>query len=55
VGGINKYTRQTARGCDRDNIFVRYQVLAAETVKVTVFGEKAPCSLIEVHRRFRGT
>jgi hypothetical protein len=34
---------------------VRFQVFAATNMKVTVFWDVAPCSLIEVHRGFRGT
>jgi hypothetical protein len=33
---------------------VRYQVLTAASMKMTVFWDVAPCSLVEVYRRFRG-
>jgi hypothetical protein len=33
---------------------VRFQVLMAAGMKVTAFWDIAPCSLIEVERRFRG-
>jgi hypothetical protein len=32
-----------------------FQVLRVASMKMTVFSVVAPCSLIEVHRRFRGT
>jgi hypothetical protein len=32
----------------------RLQVLTAPSVKMTAFWDVAPCSLMEVHRRFRG-
>jgi hypothetical protein len=34
--------------------YVRFQVLAATVMKMTAFWDTAPCSLVEVHRRFRG-
>jgi hypothetical protein len=34
---------------------VRFQVLTAANMKMTVFWDVAPCSLVEVYRRFRGT
>jgi hypothetical protein len=33
---------------------VRFQVLSAASVKMIAFPDKALCSLVEVHRRFRG-
>jgi hypothetical protein len=33
---------------------VRFHVLAASIMKMTVFWDAAPCSLIEIYRRFRG-
>jgi hypothetical protein len=33
---------------------LRFQVLMAASMKVTVFWNVAPCSLIEIDRRFRG-
>jgi hypothetical protein len=33
---------------------VRFQVLIAASVKMAVFWVVAPCSLVEVYRRFRG-
>jgi hypothetical protein len=33
---------------------VRLQVLTATSMKVTVFLDVAPCSLIEIHKYFRG-
>jgi hypothetical protein len=33
---------------------VRFQVLKAASTKKTVFWDFAPCSLVEVYRRFRG-
>jgi hypothetical protein len=35
-------------------IRVRFQVLTAASMKMTVFWDIAPCSLVEVYRRFRG-
>jgi hypothetical protein len=32
---------------------VRFQVLTAASMKVTAFWDIAPCSLVEVDRRFR--
>jgi hypothetical protein len=40
---------------DRIHKLVRFQVLTAASIKVTVFWVVAPCSLVEVNRRFRGT
>jgi hypothetical protein len=37
-----------------DWMLMRFQVLAAASTKTTVFWDAASCSLIEVHRRFRG-
>jgi hypothetical protein len=34
---------------------VRFQVLTAACMKITVFRGVAPCSLVEVYRRFRGS
>jgi hypothetical protein len=34
---------------------VTFQVLTAMIVKVTVFWDAAPCSLVDNDRRFRGT
>jgi hypothetical protein len=33
---------------------MRFQVLTAKRMKMTVFWVLAPCSLIEIDRRFRG-
>jgi hypothetical protein len=33
---------------------VRFQVLTAATMKVTVFWDIAPCSLVQIDRRFKG-
>jgi hypothetical protein len=33
---------------------VRFQVLTAASMKMAVFWVVAPCSLVEVYRRFRG-
>jgi hypothetical protein len=33
---------------------VRNQVLTAASMKITIFWDVAPCSLVEVYRRFRG-
>jgi hypothetical protein len=33
---------------------VRFQVLTAASMKMTVFWVVAPCSLVEVYRRLRG-
>jgi hypothetical protein len=33
---------------------VRFHVLKAASMKMTVFWDVAPCSLVEVYRRFRG-
>jgi hypothetical protein len=33
---------------------MRFEVLTAARMKMTVFWDVAPCSLIEVYRRFRG-
>jgi hypothetical protein len=35
-------------------IWVRFQVLTAASMKTAVFWVVAPCSLVEVYRRFRG-
>jgi hypothetical protein len=35
--------------------FVRFQVPSTASMKMTVFWVIAPCSLVEVYRRFRGT
>jgi hypothetical protein len=35
-------------------ICVRFQVLTAASMKLTVFWDVALCSLVEVYRRFRG-
>jgi hypothetical protein len=35
-------------------VTVRFQVLTVANIKMTVFWEVAPCSLIEIERRFRG-
>jgi hypothetical protein len=32
-----------------------FQVLTAVSMKMTVFWDAAPCSLVEIDRRFRGT
>jgi hypothetical protein len=34
---------------------VRFQVLTAASMKITVFRDIVPCSPVEVNRRFRGT
>jgi hypothetical protein len=36
-------------------IHVRFQVLTAARMKMAVFWVVAPCSLVEVYRRFRGS
>jgi hypothetical protein len=33
---------------------MRFQVLTAMSMKVTVFWDVAPCSLVEVYQHFRG-
>jgi hypothetical protein len=33
---------------------MRFPVLTATSIKVTVFLDVAPCGLVEVYRRFRG-
>jgi hypothetical protein len=35
-------------------IFVRFQVLKASSMKMVVFWDVTPCSLVDVNRRFRG-
>jgi hypothetical protein len=35
-------------------VWVRFQVLTAASMKITIFWDVAPCSLVEVYRRFRG-
>jgi hypothetical protein len=35
-------------------MIVRFQVLTAASMKMAVFWVVAPCSLVEVYRRFRG-
>jgi tryptophan-rich sensory protein len=35
-------------------IFVRFEVLTAASMKMVVFWFVAPCSLVEVYRRIRG-
>jgi hypothetical protein len=37
------------------SVCVRFQVLTAASMKMTVFWDVAPCSLVDVYRRFRGT
>jgi hypothetical protein len=37
------------------HLLVRFKVLAAASMKMTVFWDVAPCCLVEVYRRFRGT
>jgi hypothetical protein len=37
----------------RQEFFVRYQVYLAAGLKMAVFWVVAPCSMVEVHRRFR--
>jgi hypothetical protein len=32
---------------------MRFQVLTAASMRMTVFWDDAPCSLVEIHRRFR--
>jgi hypothetical protein len=39
--------------CIKANL-VRFQVLTAMRMKMTVFWDVAPCSLVEINRRFRG-
>jgi hypothetical protein len=34
--------------------YVRFQILTATSMKMTVFLDVAPCSLVEIDRRFRG-
>jgi hypothetical protein len=34
---------------------VKFQVLTAAIMRMTVFWDVAQCSLVEVYRRFRGT
>jgi hypothetical protein len=34
-------------------LFVRFEVFTAASIKMTVFMVVAPCSLVEVYRRFR--
>jgi hypothetical protein len=34
---------------------VRFQVLTAMSMKMAVFWDVAPCSLVDIVRRFRGT
>jgi hypothetical protein len=34
--------------------FVRFQVLTTANMKITVFWDAVPCSLVKIYRRFRG-
>jgi hypothetical protein len=38
-----------------NNFVVRFQGLTAPIMKMTVFWDVAPCSLVKVYRRFRGS
>jgi hypothetical protein len=35
-------------------VLMRFQVFAVKTMKLTVFLDVAPCSLVHVNQRFRG-
>jgi hypothetical protein len=47
--------RNVVRGKTGPTWFVRFQVLKATSIKMAVFWDVAPCSLIDNGRRFRGT
>jgi hypothetical protein len=34
---------------------VRFQVITATSMKIAIFWDVAPCSLVDADRRFRGT
>jgi hypothetical protein len=36
------------------SVFVRFQVLTAASLNITAFWDIAPCSFVEVVKRFRG-
>jgi hypothetical protein len=36
------------------NFFVRFQIFTAASMKMTTFWDIAPCSLVEIDRRFSG-
>jgi hypothetical protein len=37
-----------------NKIYVKFQVPTAASMKITVFWDDAPCSLVEMDQRFRG-
>jgi hypothetical protein len=37
-----------------NRLLMRFKVLTAVSMKMAVFWDVAPCSLVEVHRHFRG-
>jgi hypothetical protein len=39
---------------EEETLYVRFQVFMAVSMKMTVFWNVAPCSLVEIDRRFRG-
>jgi hypothetical protein len=43
----------TTQVIETRNVIVRFEVLTAASTKMAVFWAVAPCSLIEVNRRFR--
>jgi hypothetical protein len=47
------HMKSTNTLCWQNAEWLRFQVLTAASMKMTVFGDIAPCSLVDVHRRFR--
>jgi hypothetical protein len=51
---IEEASTDTSCPLYKANSLVRFQVLTAASMKMAVFWVIAPCSLVEVYRRFRG-
>jgi hypothetical protein len=55
-GRFKQYIIEKMRKVMTKNMnIVEFEVLTAASTKIAVFWVVAPCSLVEVHRRFRGT
>jgi hypothetical protein len=50
---LHRYSAHTSRQSKVASM--RFQVLTATNMRMAVFWDVAPCSLVEVDRRFRGT
>jgi hypothetical protein len=44
-----KYAQTSPKKCENKNPLLRYQVLTAESMTMTVFWDVAPCSLVEAY------